>query len=104
AAVNGFGWTPLHTAAAYGFLEGAEALLKAGASVVEVDNEGRSPLHLATRYKSNRVYDALMAHGALDSTADHQGNTPGGLRTACPHSTLAEWNISERRKRCGEPS
>jgi len=45
------GWTALHYAAAYGFVDLIEALVARGADVGATDDEGRTPLHVATEEK-----------------------------------------------------
>jgi ankyrin repeat protein len=70
------GRVPLHYAALFGDLRGAESLIAAGADVHVVDHDGQTPLHYAAQGNAATVAELLLNHGAVVDAADHDGNTP----------------------------
>lgn len=66
--------TSLHQAALNGHKDILGALLEAGASVDDEDNDGATALHLATR---SDIVEILIAAGADLDHEDHAGKTPG---------------------------
>ena len=85
------GTTPLHQAALLGDPAVLEALLAAGASVDDEDEEGATALHYAT----NRwAVDTLIRAGADVGHEDRAGRTPG--RRARERSNTAVLRVDER--------
>jgi cytohesin len=70
------GGTPLHNAAAKGYLAVAEYLLANNADVNAVDGLRRAPLHLAADAGHKRMCELLLAKGADVNAADDTGYTP----------------------------
>ena len=70
------GRVPLHYAALFGDLHGAEALIGGGADVHVMDHDGQTPLHYAAQGNAVNVAELLLEHGALVDATDHDGNTP----------------------------
>jgi ankyrin repeat protein len=66
--------TPLHVAACYGHLDVLLALIRAGASVNEVDKYGRTALHLAVYWRHEVCVPALVQAGADVGLKDDKGN------------------------------
>ncbi|HVC15842.1 MAG TPA: ankyrin repeat domain-containing protein, partial [Rhodanobacter sp.] len=75
--------TALMVAAAMGFPEIVELLLRAGAAVNAVDARGRSALHAAAQFgfehndslRARRLFDGLLRHAADINQADSEGKT-----------------------------
>jgi ankyrin repeat protein len=72
------GWTPLHLAAFFGFLDIAGDLLAAGADVQarSLNSMRNTPLHAAVAGASTGVARALLEHGADVNAAQEGGWTP----------------------------
>ena len=66
-------WTPLHEAAAQGFVDVTRALLITGANPNARDEDGQTPLHWAEDTDCARL---LLAAGASPNAADADGLTP----------------------------
>lgn len=66
----------LHTAATFGEVEMARALVEAGVPLDERDHEGKTPLHLALETGSDEVATLLVEQGADPNAADDHGNGP----------------------------
>lgn len=73
---NPTGGTPLHKAAASGYVAVAEFLLANRADVKAQDNEGSTPLHLAAAAGHKRLCELLLAKGADVNAANESGYTP----------------------------
>ena len=58
------GWTALHYAAGYGFLDLIEPLLERGAAVDAKDDEGRTPVEVAIEEKHHEAAELLLRRGA----------------------------------------
>lgn len=67
--------TPLHVAA-YSSLLIVELLLKAGANVDAIDEDGETPLSFAARMGSAEIVKALLNAGANIEAKDNNGETP----------------------------
>ena len=74
---NVFGFSPLHAAAWHGDTDAIDNLLKAGASVNDLDNRNRTPLMLAAfRFGSASAPAAmLLSNGANANLMDDAGRT-----------------------------
>ena len=71
------GFTPLHSAAAFGTSRVVRALLDAGADVNARGEDGRTPLHIAAGYSEALVVvQALLAGGADVHARANDGRTP----------------------------
>ena len=57
--------SPLHEAAANGFLEFAKLLVENGADVNQKDDSGKTPLTIALEYKHPNVAKFLREHGGV---------------------------------------
>jgi len=68
-----FGWSALHKAAAFGYRDLAEALVKHKANVNLKDDNGRTPLDLAVQHGYTELASYLKAHGAKGA---HQSRPP----------------------------
>ena len=62
AVVDQFGWTPLHSAAAYGYLEVVRELLSAGADPSACTREGKTPTDFARSNRHDDVVALLRRH------------------------------------------
>lgn len=69
------GKTPLHIAAAIGFMAGVRLLLAANAKVDAQDNEHSTPLHLAATHGHIDVIRELIRYKANINLEDELGNT-----------------------------
>ena len=70
------GATPLHHAAANGFVEGIQLLLKHKAKIGARDLTGATPLHWAARARCEASVNELVNAGADLEALDHLGLTP----------------------------
>lgn len=78
------GFSPLHVAAADGYVSIAELLLENGADADAKDNNGRTPLHEAATGGHFEVAELLFSRGAsVDPRDDAMGWTP--LHLAAQH-------------------
>ena len=77
-ASGGYGWTLLHSAAAYcQNPEITQVLIDRGANIEARDNEGWTPLHCAASFNSNpEVVALLVNHGVDIETKEHQARMP----------------------------
>uniref|UniRef100_H3G5N5 Uncharacterized protein n=1 Tax=Phytophthora ramorum TaxID=164328 RepID=H3G5N5_PHYRM len=64
------GWTPLHVAARYGYVETVELLLSRGASVSALSKDNSTPLHFAACCNSLEVVALLLKGGADVNAVD----------------------------------
>ncbi len=77
------GGTPLHKAAANGYLAVTEYLLANKADVNAGDSQGHTALHMAATSGHKRVCEILLAAGADVNAANRDGRTP--LHAAAEH-------------------
>lgn len=73
---NKGGFTALHYAASYGYLEIAELLLSKNADVNAKNSEGITPLHYAASYDHKDVVQLLLSNKANVNMGDGIGRTP----------------------------
>ena len=77
------GYSPLHLAARYGYLNVAVALLKSKASVGVKDCSGASPLHVAACHNHRNIIYRLLKLGADINSRSSNGSTPIHSAAAC---------------------
>ncbi|MHB1308696.1 MAG: ankyrin repeat domain-containing protein, partial [Limisphaerales bacterium] len=82
--------TPLHKAAASGYLAVAEFLLANGAEVNAADRSRRTPLHLAASAGHKRLCELLLSQGADVKASDSKGFTPLHLAVVDGYLAVAE--------------
>ena len=70
-----YGATPLHIAAANGYLEVAEFLLENGCATDCLDNDGWTPLHAAACWANADIVEILALHGADFDATNRYGET-----------------------------
>ncbi len=70
------GSTPLHWAAAHGYITIAEYLVQQGANVNTQNNHGQTPLHWAAAYGYITIVKHLVQQKANVNTQDNCGRTP----------------------------
>jgi ankyrin repeat protein len=58
-----YGWTSLHIAAGYGFLELVRLLRERGSEIDKTDDFGYTPLHEAARNGHHEIVEYLVAEG-----------------------------------------
>jgi len=81
------GWTPLTCAAYYGNFNAIEILIKQGADVNQIDENGRYPLHNAASKGYVDIIEVLIKHGAKVNQEDKKNkNSP--LHLAVKHGNL----------------
>ena len=69
------GVAPLQLAVQVGFVEGAEALIKANAEVDVTDSSGETPLIAAVHRRDIALIRLLLANGASPDRSDNSGRT-----------------------------
>ena len=88
-AVDWYGETPLHKAAAAGALPLVEVLLEAAGRIDGLDKLGRTPLHRAAHAGHQAVVKVLLEqHKALLAVGDSQGQTPLHLAARQGHRAV----------------
>ena len=70
---------PLHLAALKGHLQVAQLLVRSGAELNPIDNEGNTPLHLATKGKYLELVSWLLSRGPNIHIINDEGLTPEEL-------------------------
>ena len=88
---NGFGQTPLCTAARYGHLEVVQWLAKNGGSVVQADNDGMTPLCIAAYNGHLEVVQWLAANGGSVVQASNVGASPLFSAALNGHLEVVQW-------------
>jgi 26S proteasome non-ATPase regulatory subunit 10 len=73
---NREGFTALHYAASYGYLEIAELLLTKNADVNAKTSKGDAPLHYAASYGHKDIVELLLSNKANIDVRDGIGRTP----------------------------
>jgi ankyrin repeat protein len=87
----------LHSAAIYGHLGIAGALLDAGAAPSAGDAAGRTPLYFAARYGHGAVAEALLASGAHSSEIEVEHRAPSPyLDGRVAEGEAASWFLAHR--------
>lgn len=70
------GWTPLHEACSFGFMDVTEVLVKGGANVNAKGLDDDTPLHDATTSGNLILVKFLIEHGAEPFAKNTKGKTP----------------------------
>ncbi len=70
------GATPLHVAAAKGYLRVIETLLQRGVNVNAIDNDRWTPLHAAAHWEQEEACRILAQNGADFTAQTYSGQTP----------------------------
>lgn len=68
--------SPMNQAALVGFDVVLRVLLERGATINDMDWQGRTPLHTAVLYERNSIVQTLLENGAETETVDSSGITP----------------------------
>lgn len=82
--------TPLHAAAAKGYLAVAEFLLANGADVNAPDANRQSPLHIAAAAGHKTIGELFLSKGADPQASDYKGFTPLHLAAAKGYLAVVE--------------
>jgi len=85
------GWTPLIMAARFNHVNLIKLLLKSGAKVDDVDNEGSSALHHASASGRMEAVKTLVENKARVSLKNQGGDTPRKLAKSSAHSKVADY-------------
>ena len=101
-ARDGQGATPLHVAAANGYLSVVEFLLDNHASTESVDNDRWQPIHAAACWGHLEVVEMLAQNGANIAAKTKNGETPFDI---CEDPEIKERlvQLREQRVRMGQP-
>ncbi|PAV63994.1 hypothetical protein WR25_00253 [Diploscapter pachys] len=98
--VDASGMTPLMLAATSNALAAVDALIKLGADIWEIDNEGRSVLHIAAKYGAvdvtKRIMEAVREE-VLSLMSDEPKVKPKGMSLRDEAEWSAEKLIKERQ-------
>ncbi|PAV56445.1 hypothetical protein WR25_06773 [Diploscapter pachys] len=98
--VDASGMTPLMLAATSNALAAVDALIKLGADIWEIDNEGRSVLHIAAKYGAvdvtKRIMEAVREE-VLSLMSDEPRVKPKGMSLRNEAEWSAEKLIKERQ-------
>jgi hypothetical protein len=89
ASARACGLSPLHWAAAYGFVDVVKILLEHGADVNPRNVDGITPLHLATVAGHVDVARILLEHGADVNTKNEDNQTPLHYAAIEGHAVVA---------------
>lgn len=97
ATINHNGNSPLHTAIIASHDDVIEFLIKNGADLTIVDNDGESPLHVILRdsLPNRKILQLLIDSGADLKATDKEGNTPlhTAIQVAHPDHKLIQFLI-----------
>jgi ankyrin repeat protein len=88
---NSEGFTALHYAASYGYIEIADLLLAKNADVDAKTGKGETPLHYAASYGHKDIVELLLSNGVNVDVRDGIGRTP--LYDAAASSRIEEVRI-----------
>jgi len=84
------GATALHVAAAKGFIEVMNLLVKCGAAVNEQDHDGWTPLHAAAHWGEKEACEVLVNNHADMSIKNYVGQTPADVADQITLNVLEE--------------
>ncbi|XP_013421443.1 tankyrase-2-like [Lingula anatina] len=84
------GWTPLHEATFYGYIQCAELLLQRGAVTNIQDENGETPLHVAAWCDRKQFAQLLLQHGADTSIQAEKQKTSRMMAEEKEHTAVAE--------------
>lgn len=90
------GWTPLHSAAHWGFIDIAQLFLVHGADVNARDKDGRTPLHFAALHGHKDVVELLLANGTDVNAEDKHGKTPLHVASEKGHKDVVELLLANK--------
>ncbi|CAF1620451.1 unnamed protein product [Adineta ricciae] len=89
------GATALHVACAKGYLDVIDVLLRAGANINSVDNDGWTPLHAAAHWDKQDIIKFLLERNADIEAKNYAGQTPLDVCDGVTHELLKE--LKEKR-------
>ena len=95
SARNPDGMTPLHIAAAYGFLDVAQCLIENRADVNARDKMGNPPLHYCAYGGSRAVADLLVTYGAEVKVRNAAGISPLRQAVSFGRKDVAEFLLEK---------
>jgi ankyrin repeat protein len=84
------GATALHVACAKGYLDVIDILLRAGANINSVDNDGWTPLHAAAHWDKHDVIKHLLDKNADLDAKNYAGQTPLDVCDGVTYELLQE--------------
>ena len=83
-----FRFAALRDAARTGDADAVVLLARQGASLDQVDYDGRSAMHMACVEGNYKVVEVLIQHGANINMKDRWGSTPLQIAVSCKHQML----------------
>ncbi|CAF3700278.1 unnamed protein product [Adineta steineri] len=89
------GATALHVACAKGYLDVIDILLRAGANINSVDNDGWTPLHAAAHWDKHDIIKFLLERNADLDSKNFAGQTPLDVCDGVTYELLKE--LKEKR-------
>ncbi|UJR34253.1 hypothetical protein I4U23_021657 [Adineta vaga] len=84
------GATALHVACAKGYIDVIDILLRAGANINSVDNDGWTPLHAAAHWDKQDIIQFLLERNADIDAKNYAGQTPVDVCDGVTHEFLKE--------------
>ncbi|CAF3015010.1 unnamed protein product [Rotaria sp. Silwood2] len=84
------GATALHVACAKGYIDVIDILIRAGANINSVDNDGWTPLHAAAHWDKHDVIKFLLERNADLNAKNYAGQTPLDVCDGVTHELLKE--------------
>lgn len=101
---NKKGVSPIQLATSLGFIEGVEALIKAGANVNVADQTGETPLITAVHQRNPELARLLLAKGADPEHNDNSGRSARQYMELMSGNALLKQVFAEAdAKRAGKP-